>query len=83
MYIKLPQRRSKGKRLLEALYCVPNPLRDYESWQRFCHYDLQHLSQAELLRERERARLRVLLDDDPTPWLLERLGTLEGLIRES
>ncbi len=80
---RLAQDRTKSKGLLEAFYVVPDPLADYESWERFTHRDLQRLTEAELLREQERVRLRLVMDDKPDTWLLERLAALREVLNES
>ena len=59
-------------RLVRALYPVPVPTETIEEWHRARHEDLAGKSRFELLHDRDRLRLRLLLDDDPDPWLLER-----------
>ena len=80
---RLAQDRTKSKGLLDALYVVPDPLADYESWERSTHRDLQRLTEAELLREQERVRLRLVMDDKPDTWLLERLAALQAVLNAS
>lgn len=63
---------AKGLQLVRALYPVPVPTETIEEWHRARHEDLAGKSRYELLRERDRLRLRLLLDDDPEPWLVAR-----------
>jgi hypothetical protein len=68
--------------LCELIYPVPNPWDTLEERERYEHRDLWKLSRPELLRERDRARLRLTLDDSPPVWILERVRLIEeGLSR--
>jgi hypothetical protein len=65
--------------LLDALYPPPSAS-SLEQYERAKHRDLPHLARAELRRELERLRLRLLLDDGPGRWFIERLSKLERAI---
>ncbi len=66
---------SDGKPLcLDDLAAMPDPLASLEAWERHEHRDLAHLSPLELRAEEERLRLRLLIDEDPSAWLIERLA---------
>ena len=58
---------------LNRIYTVPDPFTSFEEHERHGHLDLPRQPRADLLRERERIRLRLLLDDEPDVWLLVRL----------
>ncbi len=62
--------------LLDAIYAPPAWGASAEEQERYAHRDLSRRPRAELARERERVRLRLLLDDYPDPWLLTRLERL-------
>ena len=68
---------------LERVYAVPSPLESLEDHERYAHRDLPRLARAELLRERERLRLRLILDDTPDPWLLGRLDALRKALGDA
>lgn len=61
----------------ELIYRVPNAWDTLEQRERYEHRDLRRLSRPELSRERDRARLRLTLDDSPPEWVLERLRKIE------
>lgn len=69
--------------LCELLFPIPDPLDTLEQRERFEHRDLAGLSRAELLRERERLKLRLLLDDAPDPWLFQRLDVLRRMLGDA
>lgn len=75
--------RSDGKPLcLDDLATVPDPLASMEAWERHEHRDLARLSPRELRAEEERLRLRLLIDEDPSAWFIERLARVrEALSR--
>jgi hypothetical protein len=54
-----------------------------EEYERTRHRDLPRLTRAELLRERDRVRLRLLLDDAPPHWCIERLSRLERAVQHA
>jgi hypothetical protein len=68
---------------LDALYHAPEPLASLEEFERFHDRDLPRLARAELLRERERVKLRLLLDDAPDPWLFKRLEALRRALGDA
>ena len=82
MRLKVPHRSNRSKRLLGCLYSVPDPLKDSESRERFYHHDLASLTKAELYRERDRVRWRLMMEDSPDHWLLERLDVVTGRLEE-
>lgn len=55
------------------------------AFNRFNHLDLARISHVELLRERSKARLRLVVEDEPSPeatqWLTERLLRIEVRLR--
>ena len=57
---------------LEVFCPLPDPTRSYEQGERADHRDLDRLEDEELQREAGRARLRLLVDDKPDEWLIER-----------
>ena len=69
--------------LCDLIYSVPNPWDTLEQHERYEHHDLSRVSRAELLRERDRVRLRLLLDDGPDPWILQRLDKLRGALGDA
>lgn len=66
---------------LNHLYSVPDPLGSLEQWECFKHVDLGRMTRPFLLRELDRLRLRLLLDEDPDPWLVTRLSAIEEALR--
>lgn len=69
--------------LCELIYPIAlPPWASAEQWDRHAHLDLARLSRPELLRERDRLRLRLTLDDRPGRWLLARLAHIEEALRE-
>ena len=67
----------KRRAFLDALLdeIVPPP-----PTERYFGDDLTRMSRSALLRERGRIRLRLLLDDDPHPWLLQRFALIEEML---
>jgi hypothetical protein len=48
--------------------------------ERYFHEDIQRMSELEIQKEAEQARLRLMMERQPHHWLLERLDRLrEGL----
>ncbi len=82
MHLKLAQRHSRSKKLLDGLYSVPDPFKDYESQERFYHHDLAALTAGELCRERDRVRWRLTMEDSPDEWLLDRLDQVTARLEE-
>ena len=82
MRVKLAQRRSQSKRLLDALFSVPDPFENYEAQERYFHHDLEGLTAGELCRERERVRWRLMMDDSPDEWLLDRFNLVTARLEE-
>jgi len=66
--------------LCSLIYPVPERYDTLEQHERYEHLDLRRMSRAELLRERERLRLRLMLDDGPDPWLFGRLQNLNQML---
>lgn len=62
--------------LCECIYPMPNAFDTAEEHERFTHRDVPRRGRAELARERERLRLRLILEDDPDVWLLHRMKRL-------
>jgi hypothetical protein len=62
---------------LGAIYRVPNPWDTAEQRERYEHADIPRRTRAELMRELERLRLRLLLDDAPDVWLFQRFEKLQ------
>ena len=69
--------------ILEGLYPIPQPLDSYEDWERYHHLDLDDLSLAQLRLELDRARFRLMLDDSPSEWHLERVRVLEQRVHHA
>ena len=67
---------------LRWIYSVPNPFDSEEAGKRHRHEDLESMSPAELRREIERLRDRLIHDDSPHDWLCERLDRLEAEVDE-
>ena len=65
---------------LDLLYPLPRPFESREEYERFMHADLPRRPRAELARERERLRDRLVHDDDPDPWLLIRMTKLTEIL---
>lgn len=66
---------------LEEIYAVPDPFDTLEAWERREHRDLAAMTLSEVLVERDRLRLRLLLDPKPDPWLPERLERVQRRLR--
>jgi hypothetical protein len=70
------------ERLLDAVYCEPDPLQTVEQLGRFHHDDIPALSLEQLDAERILGRLRwaVLVHQRarPSAWLTERLAKLDA-----
>jgi len=66
--------------LLDILIPEPGQFGTVEEWQRSCHEDLHEMTKAELMREKERMRLRLTLDNCPPHWFLERLQRIEAML---
>lgn len=64
-------------RLLESIYPMPDGMEHERDYLRLVHADLGTISDLELADERARARLRLMLDPRPEPWLIERVRLLE------
>lgn len=47
----------------------------------YFHRDLARMTQAELRREKARVRLRLILEDNPDAWWLDRLARVEEELR--
>jgi len=64
---------------LNAIYPPPSST-TFEQYERAMHRDLPELSRVELLREYERLKFRLLVEDDPAGWFIERHSRLERAI---
>lgn len=71
------------RRLFDAFYCVPNGFDTLDGYQRATHEDLQHKSGAELERELDQLRIRLMFDDEADAWLLQRYQKLEAAVRRA
>ena len=68
-----PLTASKLRELLPEACCpLPTKLSDREQ-ERFDHQDLPDLSDFELSQQKDRARLRLAIEDRPDPWVQDRL----------
>lgn len=67
---------------LEWMYGVPDPIRSHEECERYHHRDLQGMTGPELRLDFDRLRHRLMWDERPDAWLLERLDALERMIHE-
>jgi hypothetical protein len=74
----MPHSLSPRDQLARTIYPDPDPFLDSESHARANHLDLPAMEPARRRQELEQARLRRLLDDHPSDWLLERLERLPG-----
>ena len=81
MYPFLTQERKANQRKLDFLYARPNPFTSYEEWEKYSHSDLQNMTRALLKREHARLKLRLLYDERPAAWFLERLEKIGALLR--
>ncbi len=69
--------------LLERLYAIPDPVDTDVQFSQWTHRDLEAMERAGLLAERQRVRLRLLLDPSPDLWLLDRAARLEEALRRA
>lgn len=67
---------------LDVIYSIPDPFDTMEAWERFTHRDLKGLSRSALVAELARLRHRLLLDQKPVPWVVERFRVLRATLRE-
>jgi hypothetical protein len=85
-----------ARRRLDQFYRLPDPFACWEEWQRTLHADLslaQHsaradpqfprLDLADVLAEQRKLKLRLLYDDRPHRWLLERARKLEEALNDA
>lgn len=66
-----------------SVYPTPDPFVSLEQYERLHHFDLDRMPLELLHRERRRAALREILDDEPDAWLAERLQHLDAAIKRS
>jgi hypothetical protein len=71
------------RRLLDGFCRKPDPFDTIEQYQRFHHFDVERLSLAELLLERDRVKQRLLLDARPDRWFLDRLRVLQERLADA
>ena len=65
---------------LDKLCPIPNPLESYEEYTRLVNSDLLDMSLEDLVREKSKLRLRILLDKAPISWLSNRLREVEAAL---
>ena len=63
---------------LDRIYRLPRPLKSDRELRRWLHQDMQAASDVDLWREHQRLRLRLIFDDQPGSWLLERLSRIRN-----
>jgi hypothetical protein len=69
--------------LLDLLFgALPASVSTYEGWSRWHHHDISALTDDQVRRQRDRIRLRLLLEDDPHEWWRERLVYLDRELGE-
>lgn len=77
-----PPRVFKGKTFrpsfVERIYPVPRITDSHEDWLRFYHLDLPYEDRRAMRREIQRAELRLSMEDDPHPWVQERVDVLRS-----
>ncbi len=64
--------------IARAVLPVPDAFQSSTAAARAEHRDLAAMSDADLWREGERSRLRIVLDPEPVPWVLERFRAVEA-----
>jgi hypothetical protein len=69
--------------VLDVIYAVPHELDSLEAHERYNHRDVSRRPQVELTRELERLRLRLLLEDEPDAWLLQRQAKLREVLNRA
>jgi hypothetical protein len=62
--------------LLDVFYPKPDPLISAEERDRHDHLDLLKFSHPELKQEEARVRFRLLFEDRPDTWFLQRLEAI-------
>lgn len=68
------------ERLLDEVYALPDQTTE-AGWLRLHHHDLLGRTPEHVRRERRQLQSRLVLDNRPAPWLLERLGRLDAALR--
>lgn len=71
---------TKREAIITALYPIPDPLHSLEADRRFTHKDLDAMTEDEIIREYDRVKWRLLFDDSPDCWLVQREARLKALI---
>lgn len=66
---------------LDRLYPIPDPFNTSEEYEKEKHLDIQSMNLPSLKAERARVRMRLLYDQNPSAWLIERLNVLEEEIK--
>jgi len=79
--LSLPYERKACQKRLDFFYRQPNPLTSFEQWQKFIHDDLQNMTRALLRREHARLKLRLLYDEKPASWFIERFEKIGALLK--
>ena len=70
-----------ARNLPDEFYPIPNQFNTSEEWEQFHHLDLKRLTENERMLEVERLRHRLLVDKNPSAWLLQRWRRLgEGKV---
>ena len=77
----LPRFRGRRQYRLDFLYEPPNPLVSLEQYEKFTHADLRRMSRALLKRELAKVRLRLIYDDNPPFWMIERLDAIRKALK--
>lgn len=67
---------------LDWLYPLPDPFNTFEEYEKENHLDIQFLSLSSLKAERARVKMRLLYDQNPPAWLIERLNVIEEEIKK-
>ena len=62
-----------SRNFLDCVYPVPV---EGPADERYFHTDLAEMGKGSLLHELERARMRLVLENRPHPWLIQRLELL-------
>ncbi|WP_454063771.1 hypothetical protein [Candidatus Nitrospira salsa] len=71
-------RKESQKFILDTLCPVPHPLNTEEERLQYHHLDLTTMTSDDLKKERVKINWRIVMDDHPHPWLLERRSKIEA-----
>lgn len=78
----IPQDRDRRQWRFNRFYAVPNPFTSLEQYYQFTHIDLREMTKPLLRRELAKIRLRLLYDDKPARWILDRLEKVREALGE-